>query len=389
MKNYWLLKVNLNFEIYFLYGKIYSWFNMKKINYKVLIMIILSLIAIIFVYNDYFLYNMPILKVKKIENVVNESSLYKEEYLDQTIKGTIMNGKYKGKELTITNLSSSSEVFDIRIEKGTEVFVNLNSNGDFVSIQNIKRDKYLMILLVVFIDSMLLVAGKKGVKTLLSLFINIVLTSLAIMFFKRYFRNINMLILYIIVSILFIVLSLFITNGKSKKTLSAIVSSILSLFISFGLSFTLIKLFGKDLFIWSMEYIEAVHDYQNFFYTSILLCGLGAIMDIAITISSSLYELIEKNPNIEKKALISSGKEISKDIVGTMSNVMLFTVFTPVLPSILLAIKDHILLMNAIDIYGQLELVTVLCACISIVLTIPVSLYTSVYILKGKEERKW
>lgn len=361
---------------------------MKKINYKLIIMVILSLIAIIFVYNDYFLYNTPILKVKKINNETRESTLHKEEYLDQRITGIIMNGEFKGKELTITNTSSYSQVFDMRIEENTEVFVNLNTNGDFISIQNIKRDKYLIILLIIFIDSILIVANNKGVKTLLSLFINIALTSLAIMIFKRNFRNINMLLLYIIVSILFIVISLYITNGKGKKTISAIASSIISLFISFGLSFSLIKLFGKDLFIWSMEYIEAVHDYQNFFYTSILLCGLGAIMDISITISSSLNELILKNPNIERKSLIKSGKEISKDIVGTMSNVMLFTIFTPVLPSILLAIKDNILLINALNIYGELELTTVLCACISIVLTIPISLYTSVFILKGKEEIK-
>ena len=364
--------------------------KLYKKNYKIIIMLLLSIVIILFTYNDYFLYKTPILKVTNIESKLEDSHLYGEEYYVQNITGIIMNGKYKGNIVKTTNNYSKSLVYDDKIEKNSELLVKLSNDGNKVtSIENIKRDKYLVILLVIFLDLILLIAGKQGIKTLVSLLSNIAISALAIITFENNHRKINMLILYLIVSIIFIVISLFITNGKSKKTSAAIISSIISLFLSFGLSFALISLFGNNLYIWGMDYIEVVHDYHNFLYVSILLCGLGAIMDIAITISSSLSELITKNPKIDRKTLFKSGKVISKDIVGTMINVMLFTCYTSVIPTVLLAIKNNMTLANALDFYGSLELTIVLCNCIGIVLTIPVSLYISILILtkKGSDKR--
>lgn len=362
---------------------------MKKINLKLIILLILSIASIIFTYNDYFLYKTPILKITNIDNVLQESTIKGEDYYNQIITGKIMNGKYKGNTLTVKNTASTSNVYGDTIKNNSELFIEVSSDGTkAIRITNIKRDKYLVILLVIFIDLIIITAGKKGLKTLGSLLGNIIITGIAIFTFKNNYKTLNMLLLYFIVSIIFIIFSLYITNGKSKKTLSAIISSIASLFISFGLSFLLIKIYGKDISIWTMEYIEVVYDYENFFYVSILLCGLGAIMDIAITISSSLNELIVKNPKIDRESLIKSGKEISKDIVGTMTNVMLYTCYTPVIPTVLLAVKNNITIANALSLYGSLELIIVLCSCISIVLTIPISLYISIFILHKTEVRK-
>ena len=255
-------------------------------------------------------------------------------------------------------------------------------------IVGVKRDKYLVILFVLFVDSLILVAGKKGLLTFVSFIINVIISALAILIFERKFNTLNLLLLYMAVSIFFIVLSLFITNGKNKKTLAAISSSIAALFISFGFSFLLIKIYGQDISIWTMEYIEAVYEYENFFYVSILLCGLGAIMAISITISSSLSELINRDPKITKKALLKSGKEISKDIIGTMINVMLYTCYTPMIPLVFLAIKNNMDLTDALSLYGEVDLIAVFCSSISIVLAIPISLYIATFILTPKGVRK-
>ena len=162
----------------------------------------------------------------------------------------------------------------------------------------------------------------------------------------------------------------------------------MSLLISFGLSFLLIKLTEDKLYIWNIDYIEAMHDYTNFVYVCVLLCGLGAIMDISITIASALSELIRKDPSITKKALVKSGKEITKDIIGTMINVMLFTCYTSVIRTIILAVRNNVQFINAIDFYGNMELMIVLCNCIGIVLTIPISLFISILILSKRKDVK-
>ena len=357
---------------------------MKKV--LLIIMAILSIGSIIFVYNDYFLYKNTIMKVTEVKNIENGEEASEEPIYTQKIKGIIKNGKYKNNIVETTNEYSESLVFEDKIEKNNELFVELSSNGKkVVTITGIKRDKYLAILTVIFIDLIILIAGRKGLKTLLSLFINICITLATILYIMNHSKTVNILLLFSIISIIFIVLSLFITNGKSKKTLAAIVSSIVSLLISFGLSYLFIKSSEDNIYIWNMSYIEAIHDYNNYLYVSVLLCGLGAIMDISITISSALNELIMKNNKIKKEALIKSGRIISKDIVGTMINVMLFTCYTSVIPTIIIAVRNKIGFINAIDFYGSLELMIVLCNCIGIVLTIPISLLVSILILDNKK----
>lgn len=359
-----------------------------KLKYKVLILFIFSVTTLVFVHNDYFIYKRSILKIDKITEKIENSETSKEKYITQKVYGTIKNGKYKGKKVKVLNHTTTSGVYDEQIKKNSELFVEVKQGNTAIGITGIKRDKYIALLFVIFIDSILIVAGKKGFKTLISLGINIVISFAAIFLFQKHARTWNMLLLYLIVSALFVTISLFITNGKSKKTLASIASSISSFIISFLFAFIIIKLYKKPLPYWTLEYIEAVHDYENFFYVTILLSGLGAIMDISITISSSLNELIEKDPNIKLKNLIKSGKEICKDIIGTMNNVMLFTCYTSIIPMTFLLMKNGIILGDAIRRYGQVELIVVLTSCISIVLAIPISLYISTLILHPSKKRR-
>ena len=366
---------------YYLYGDKMS----KKFKIEIMILILFSLVIIIFFYNNHFLYKTPILSVTKVENNIKDSSMFRETYYDQKVTGIIKNGKYKNQKFTIMNTVAITGVYGEFIHENSEIFLEISDKGEAIEVVGVKRDKYIAILAIIFIDLMILTADQKGIKTLISFIINIIISALSIFVIQKNFNKVNMLFLYFGISVLFIVLSLYITNGKSRKTLSAILSAIISLFISFGLAFVLINIYSEDIAIWTLEYIEAVYEYENFFYVTILLCGLGAIMDISITISSSLNELIERDSKIERKALIKSGREIAKDIVGTMINVMLYTCYTPIIPLVLLAIKNNVSLSDALYLYGEIDLIAVLCSSISIVLAIPISLYVAIFILKPKE----
>ena len=359
-----------------------------KIKNKIIISLILSTLSILFVYNNYFLYKKPILKINNIKEKVENNGSNNEKDITQTITGTIKNGKYKGKEVKVINHTTTSGVYDEQLHKHSEVFVEVKSDLTAIGINGVKRDKYVVILIIIFINSIVFVAGRKGIKTIVSLIANIIISLFAILLFQKHARTWNMLILYLFVSIIFVTTSLLITNKKSKKTFSAIISSIISFIVSFSLAFIIIKLYKKPIPYWTLEYIEAVHDYENFFYVTILLSGLGAIMDIAITISSSLHELILKDPQIKYKKLLKSGKEICKDILGTMNNVMLFTCFTSVIPMTFLLMKNNIVLGDAIKMYSQVELIVILTSCISIVLAIPISLYVSSFILHPSKKRR-
>ena len=52
---------------------------------------------------------------------------------------------------------------------------------------------------------------------------------------------------------------------------------------------------------------------------------IAAITDTAISISSSLYEVHNCNPQLGEKKLFRSGMTIGKDIIGTTTNTLYFS----------------------------------------------------------------
>lgn len=354
--------------------------QMKK-NSLYIIIILISTVIVFFTYNNHFLYKSPIIKIVNIENISNEKE--NDESINQIITGVIKNGEYKGKTLKFNNESSVSGVLDEQIHKNSELFVKVSNKGTSVQdITGIKRDKYVIILLVLFIDLVIFIGKTKGIRSLFSLFLNVLISVFTVHFYIAGKLKIDILLLFITIAIIFIITSMILCNGPNKKSKAAIISSIISLLISFGIAYIILKYYNSSINYYNMDYIEVIKDYEKVFYINVLLSGLGAIMDIAITMTSSLNELIEKDNNISYKTLRKSGNEISKDILGTMTNVMLFTCYISIIPMIILVMRNGIPLISAINTYGQLEMIRVLTSCISIVLAIPISLYVALFVLK-------
>lgn len=349
-------------------------------NTKYLLLIFFSFIIILLINNNYFMYENTIVKVIDIKNIYSD----KDETINQEVKGIIKNGKYKDKIIMFNNETSFSNVYDDKLHKNSEVLVTLDNNGEFDAIIGVKRDKYLVILFILFVDLIVIIGKKKGIKSLFSLIVNIVISISTIYLYLYEKINIKIFPLFIILSIIFIILSLIICHEFNKKTLIAIISSIVSLLISFLISYIVLEIYTESIFYWNIDYIEIISDYKGIFYINILLSGLGAIMDIAITIASSLSELINKNKNISIKDLKKSGDEISKDILGTMINVMLFTCYVSIIPIVVLAVRNSMPLANAVSNYGQIEMIRVLTSSISIVLAIPISKIITIYIYRRK-----
>ncbi len=350
---------------------------------KHLIPAFICLLLLILVFNDHFLYDAPIVKITDVRQE-NEEGL--ERYV-QHISGIIKNGEFKGNTVSFDNTATRSQVYGDNYRTGTELFVSLSPDGSLVtSVIGVKRDKYIAILFVIFLLSVIYAGRIKGLKALLSMAVNMIIAALAIWFYINGFMGMSVLSIFMIASFIFIITSLCICNGFGKKTLAAAVSSLISVLISFILAYMVIAAAGSGISYWTMDYADVIHDYKGIFYMNILISGLGAIMDISITMASSLNELIEKDPSISLSALKSSGRSISRDIMGTMTNVMLFTCFISVIPIVVLAIRNWMTLPQAISSYGELEMIRTLTSCIGIVISIPVSLMVSLFILGRRQK---
>ena len=108
-------------------------------------------------------------------------------------------------------------------------------------------------------------------------------------------------------------------------------------------------------------------------------------MDVAITMSSSIFELYEKDNDIPVNALKKSGLDIGKDIMGTMTNILFFAYISGSIPVIILYLKNVTPMSYALSINLSLELARALAGGIGIVLAIPIGLYTSIFFVNTKE----
>ncbi len=358
----------------------------KYLKYIILLIIFIS--SLIFMNHNEELYKTSILRITN-KTITNKTYQYNnnlvEPYYEETITGTIINGNYKDKEISFNNIYSKSGVYDERYSLNDEVFISLTQDGEFSEVLSLRRDKYIIPLFILTICLLISIGHFKGLLTLISFIINII-----VVYFITILRdyNISILLLFILGSIIICSLTLFLISGKSKKTIVSISSSLISLFITSIISFIIITIFNNDIPYWYMDYVEVLYDYKEVFYISTIISGLGAIMDISISITSTINELITNTPKISLKSLKKSINYLSDDILGTMVNVLLFTSISGTIPMIIYVVRNNIPVLTAFNMYGKIEMIRFMTGSIGLLIAIPITTYIAFYIYKGRKVLK-
>ena len=350
--------------------------------------IFLLMAAMVFTYNNYFLYKEDVVKITAVKNeeVYEKEGLNGEveKYYNQEITAIIKSGEYKGKSITLINTCSYSGVKDEGYKKGNYLFVSLSGSEDKLSanILSVKRDMYVMVLICVFILGIVIFAGKKGVLSIISIIMNIIIFTYAL---NEYVNGKDILKLCNLMIILFTMISLILASGINKQTVCAIISTLISVALIFIIYKITKENFEQPEYM-MMEYITNPEHLDHIFMAGVLIGGLGAIMDVAISISVAVNELINKDKNISVKNLISSVKEIGYDIMGTMINVLFFTYMCGTIPMLILKIKNGYKFLSIIKFQIPFEIIRFLVGAIGIVVTIPISGFIAITILKKRRQ---
>ncbi|MDP4143387.1 MAG: YibE/F family protein [Bacillota bacterium] len=356
--------------------------NNKRNFIIVLCLIITSLFTLYFIWTNESYYNKVIAKITTITEQESQAQGMNgklEPIKKQEIKAIIINGTLKGKEIKLENTTSYSGAYDLNLKVNDEVFVSIQQNNTpSYKILDVKRDKYTAYITILFILLILIIGGYKGFKSLTSVIINIIIFSLTILLFLRGY---NLILVASTASILFITVSIALVNGINKKAISAVVGTLAGTIFTMLITAAVIKLtHSNGIHYEEMEFLT--HPPEQIFFIEIMIGTLGAIMDIAISISSAINEIYDKNPYIENKVLVDSAREIGKDIMGTMSNTLVFAYISGSIPMILLLLKNDFPFFYIIHVNLSLEIIRALTGSIGIVISIPITIYTSVFLVK-------
>lgn len=361
---------------------------MKK---KVLLFFIVSFTIVFLVMNDYCLYNTPIGKITSTKDNLTETKTgydgnheYKEKYYNQEISATIMNGEYKGQTIFLTNNYTFSGAYDTKYSKGDRVFIEsiTEENGTLTGkLTGAKRDYIVAFILTFLFGLFLLVGGKSGIMTILSLGINLITFYIVLVLYKN---GTNILLASIPMSIIFTCLLLFFMYGRGEKTWLSLIATLISVGITALIAFGTMELaVPMD---WDfMDYLNQPYDQADagyIFMAELLIGCLGAVTDVVVTIVITVDQIVTANPQASKKSLFQSCRNVGDDIVGTMINVMFLTNIAASIPFFILSMRNGISMLTIIKYNVSFELVRFLCGSIGVVLAIPISALVATYFYK-------
>ena len=245
----------------------------------------------------------------------------------QKLRVKILDGKYKDTEFEVYNtLSSLHSNFAY---KGLKAVFTLRESGGKTAVwlYNLKRDTHIFVLLGLFFAALLLLGRWQGLKSALGLvFTCVLIVTVLIPALFAGFPPVSVSIG--LVSIMTIV-SFILISGFTRKTYTAIagtvsgitIAGIISAIVSYSAQLSGVNMEGGE------QLLNLAPDYNlkldGLLFTSILIASLGAVMDVSMSIASSMQEMLAVNPRLSKKELFRSGLTVGKDITGTMSNTLI------------------------------------------------------------------
>jgi uncharacterized membrane protein len=250
----------------------------------------------------------------------------------------------------------------------------------------------LVLLSIILFILMILIGGKKGARSFITLFVNF-----GVLFFTLLIMldpNVNPVILTIISSIVISCITLFFINEVNRTTIPAFISTIITiviliLFIVVITEMAMIQGFSEEeieeIGMFSL-YIGV--DFVKIGASMIIMSTIGAITDIAISIASPMREIYIHHPSISRKDLFTSGLSIGKDILGTNTNTLFFAFFGGYL-ALLIWFKDLSYSVGEIvnsKIFGA-EMITILCAGIGVAMVIPITSWITAFFLVKTEKK--
>ncbi len=368
------MKVRRNRVIYFVLGMV----------------IVASMGGCYFVSNDEGFYDRTIAQITSIQETeappIYDSAGKVEQMYQQDIKAVIRNGKYKGVDITLKNQYSFSKIYDNQYKVKDEVFLNITEDSVTHTIKaaqiiDLKRDNYIAYIAFLFILLILLIGGSKGLRSLASVIINVVIFAIVI---ELYIKGYNLILLAVIAALLFILVSIALVSGINKKSVSAVIGTIAGTLLSMIITLIVIWITkGNGIHYEEIEFMTRPP--EQIFLVEILVGTLGGIMDIAISISSAVKEMFDSNPDMDWGIVLKSGMEIGRDIMGTMANTLVFAYISGSIPMILLWMKNGFSSFEIISFNLSFEVIRALTGSIGIVISIPITLFISVLLLSGNQ----
>lgn len=311
----------------------------------------------------------------------------------QELEIRILTGTHKDEIMSLTNYMSA--LFNVDLEKGDNIIVRImtDENGAYyASVFNYDRGMVIGGFVLIFFVLLAVLGGKKGIGALLGL----LFTLACVWFILIPALIIGLPIIAVTVGIIIItsVCALILLNGISEKTWCAILGCVIGVITAGAIAALVGHITPINGF--NMSEAENLILYgadKGLKISGLLVCGvlisaLGAVMDVALGIASSVNELSLQNHKAKAKELFRSGMNIGKDAMGTMANTLILAFAGSSLNMLILVQTYDIPFRQLINTdYICIEIIQSISGAMGILLTVPIVAFISARLMTREKKR--
>lgn len=284
-----------------------------------------------------------------------------------------------GSQITLTNYLTNTH--NILAREGMRVVVCVDAPENvepYYTLYQYDRSVGLGVVVAIFLLLMLLVGGEKGFYATLALAFSLV-----------FLLKITVPVIYsggspILAGLAMVLVStavtVFLIYGLSPRGVLGIGVVLAGEFVACGL----FLLFSLLLHLSGFKSSDAENllvaaqntglNISTVLFAATMIASLGAVMDVAVSLLSALWEVRLADPDITGRGLWRAGLRMGRDMIGTMSNTLIFAFAGGSLTTLLVLMTygtDPVQLLHS-D-YIALEMAHGLCGTCAVILTVPLA----------------
>ena len=287
--------------------------------------------------------------------------------------------KTKLKNGSLVDIDTDGEPVPINATIYIEHFLE-TGNYNFVTVN---RNNSLILLFLLFVGSIIILAKKKGIRSLGSLFISMLLLFFGLVPLLLSGADPILVTLFFELGVLF--LSIFVTHGFNYQSLVSFIGSFVSILLAIVLISLVTKfssltgLVSDEIQFLSFE-SEKVLNLVQIISASIIIGVLGVLDDITITQVAVVREL-SSDTKLTKSNIFTKALRVGRDHISSLVNTLVFAYVGATLPMImfisLLEIPFFVLLSQE---FIFIEIIRSLIGAIALTLAVPVTTWLATHV---------
>ena len=305
----------------------------------------------------------------------------KQEQTYQIVEIEVSEGEFKGSHMFLEFGKNQVVPEEYILKVGSEILVTVgispldNAPGAFFV--DFVRGKALVWIFLLFAIISFIIGSWTGVRSLLGIMAGMGVIVLFII--PQIANGANPVLTSIIGSAVFLTVSLYLVYGWRAMTHSAVISMMISLILTGGVSIFAVKFarltgFGNENMMFLIQQSENSIDMRGILLAGIIIGSLGVLDDLVVGQSSAVFQLSEVSKDLKFNNIYHRAMIIGRDHVAASVNTLVLAYAGESLPMLLLFHITNVNLGMAVNVsFIAEEIVRALAGTIGLFLSIPIS----------------